>query len=224
MPDLHFQIESAEALEYGTSPGLLFKLRVENRASEAVRSMMLGTQIRIAANQREYSQDEQKNLVELFGAPAQWSTTLQSLLWTHATTLVPAFEKSVVVELSVPCTYDFEIASAKYFYGVENGEVPLEFLFSGTVFYEGETGLQAAQIPWDKEAPFRLPVETWKRVMEHYFPDSAWLRVQRDCFDRLYNYKARHGLPTWESALGKLLDEAGGVRPGDARPDEARFG
>lgn len=208
MPDLHFQIESAAALEYGTSPGVLFRLRIENRGGEAVRSMMLGTQIRIAANQREYSAQEQENLVELFGAPSQWSTTLQSLLWTHTTILVPAFEKSIVVEMPVPCTYDFEVASAKYFYGVQNGEVPLEFLFSGTVFYAGESGLQAAQIPWDKEAPFRLPASTWQRVMEHYFPNSAWIRLQRDAFDRLYQFKARHGLPTWESALELLLDSA----------------
>lgn len=204
--DLSFTIEGAEAQEYGTAPGLLFRLRVENRAGDSIRSMMLGTQIRIAATQRAYSAQEQENLVEVFGESSRWSTTLKSLLWTHTTLLVPAFDESIVLEMPVPCTYDFEVASAKFFHGLQEGEVPLEFLFSGTVFYAGDAGLQAAQIPWDKEANFRLPVSTWKRVMEHYFPNSAWLRVQRDAFDRLYAYKARHGLPTWEAALQKLLD------------------
>jgi hypothetical protein len=128
------------------------------------------------------------------------------LLWTHAVLQVPAFSGSTVVEMAVPCTYDLEVVAAKYFYALEDGEVPLEFLFSGTVFYAGEDGrLQVARISWEKEADFRLPVRLWKEMMERYFPNSAWIRLRRDAFDHLYDYKIRKGLPTWEAAVEALL-------------------
>jgi hypothetical protein len=95
--------------------------------------------------------------------------------------------------------------SAKYFHNLEKGEVPLEFLFSGTMFYDGPAGLQAAQISWEKEASFHLPIALWQRTMEHYFPGSAWARLRRETFDQLYEYKARHGLPSWDAAIEKLL-------------------
>ncbi len=205
MPDLNFHVESAAPLEFAATPSLLFKLRIENRGGDSIRSVTLGTQIRIAANRRPYTPEEKERLWEVFGPTPLWGEGPQSLLWTHATTLVPAFTGSAVVDVAVPCTYDFEVTSAKYFHNLEEGEIPLECLFSGTVFYAGEHGLQVVQIPWDKEARFRLPVSAWTQTMEHYFPHSAWLRLHKDVFDRLYQYKIRTGLPTWEGALERLL-------------------
>ena len=102
--------------------------------------------------------------------------------------------------------YDLEVVAAKYFYALEDGEVSLEFLFSGTVFYAAEGGwLQTARISWEKEAEFRLPVSLWKEMMEQYFPNSAWIRLHRDAFDQLYDYKVRMGFPTWEAAVEALL-------------------
>lgn len=173
MLDLNFHIESAEALEFAAAPSLLFKLRVENRGSEPIRSITLATQIRIAANRRPYTLEEKERLWEVFGQADQWGTTLQSLLWTHTTLLITAFTGSVVVDMPVPCTYDFEVVSAKYFHGLQDGEIPLEFLFSGTVFYAGDSGLQAEQISWESEAQFRMPARLWKDMMERYFPNSA---------------------------------------------------
>jgi hypothetical protein len=117
--------------------------------------------------------------------------------------------------MPVPCTYDFEVVSAKYFHALGDGEIPLEFLFSGTIFYRGADGaLQIVQIPWEKEAQFRLPVCVWQQMMAQYFPNSAWLRVRRDTFDRLYAYKVCTGLPTWEAALEQLLRAStGGMAP-----------
>jgi len=131
---------------------------------------------------------------------------LRSLLWTHTVLQVPAFSGSTVADMHVPCTYDLEVVAATYFYALEGGEVPLEFLFSGTVFYAGEGGrLQTARISWEKEAEFRLPVRLWQEMMNHYFPNSAWIRLRRDAFNQLYDYKVRKGLPTWESAVEALL-------------------
>ncbi len=206
MPNLDFRVEGAEVQEFAAVPNLLFKLRVENLEEEPIRSVALNTQIRIAATQRHYDTAEQERLLEVFGEPHKWGDTLRSLLWTHTTLQVPQFSGSTVVDMPVACTYDFEVVAAKYFHALEEGEVPLEFLFSGTVFYAGEDGwLQTARISWEKEAEFRLPVRLWKETMEHYFPNSAWIRLRKDAFDRLYSYKARRGLPTWEAAVEALL-------------------
>lgn len=206
MPDLDFRVEDAEVLKFAAVPSLLFKLRIENLEEEPIRSVALNTQIRIAATQRHYETAEQERLLEIFGEPHRWGHTLRSLLWTHTVLQVPRFSGSTVVDMPVPCTYDFEVVWAKYFYALEDGEVPLEFLFSGTVFYAVEGGrLQTARISWEKEAEFRLPVRVWKETMEHYFPNSAWIRLHKDAFDGLYNYKVRRGLPTWEAAVEELL-------------------
>ena len=206
MPDLDFRIEGAEVLEYAAVPTLVFKLRIENPGGERIRSVSLNTQIRLAVTQRHYEPAEQDRLLELFGEPHRWGETLRSLLWTHNVLQVPPFSGSTVVDMPVTCTYDLDVVAAKYFHALEDGEVPLEFLFSGTVFYAGEGGgLQVDRISWEKEAEFRLPVRLWKDMMEHYFPNSAWLRLHKDAFDRLYDYKLRMGLPTWEAAVESLL-------------------
>lgn len=206
MPDLNFEVVDAEVLSFAAVPSLLFKLRIENGGEEPIRSVALNTQIRIAATQRHYDAAEQEKLLELFGEPHRWGETLRSLLWTHTVLQVQPFSGSTVVDMPVGCTYDLEVVAAKYFNALDDGEVPLEFLFSGTVFYAGEgIGLQVARISWEKEAEFRLPVRLWKEMMDHYFPNSAWIRLRRDAFDRLYDYKVRMGFPTWESAVEALL-------------------
>lgn len=205
MPDLNFQVEGADTLPYAAVPTLVFRLGIENPDGEPVRSVALKTQIRILTTQRPYSDDERRRLVELFGEPRRWGETLKPMLWAHTTVLVPAFTGSTVVEMPVPCTYDFEVVSAKYFHALEHGEIPLEFLFSGTIFYAGHIGLQVSQISWEKEAHYRLPAGLWHKLMDLYFPNSAWLRLRKDVFASLYGYKTRQGLATWEDAVERLL-------------------
>lgn len=206
MPDLDFRVVGAEILEYAAVPSLRFKLRVENLDGEPVRSVALNAQVRIAATQRHYEEAEQERLVELFGEPERWGSTLRSLLWTQATLQIPPFSGSTVADLPITCTYDLEVVASKYFLALEDGEVPLEFLFSGTVFYTAEDGrLQTAMISWEKEAEYRMPIRLWQEMMEHYFPGTAWVRLRRDVFDRLYDHKIRGGFPSWESAVESLL-------------------
>jgi len=206
MPDLEFKLEGAEVADFAAVPSLLFKLRIENLEDEPIRSVALNTQIRIVAAGRHYEAAEQERLLELFGEPSRWKDTLRSLLWTHTVMQVPRFSGSTVVDMPVTCTYDLEVIATKYFYALEDGEVPLEFLFSGTVFYAEEGGrLQTTRISWEKETEYRLPVRLWKEMMDRYFPNSAWLRLRKDAFDRLYDYRVREGLPTWEAAVEALL-------------------
>lgn len=208
MPDLDFQMEGAEVGRYSATPLLIFKLRVSNAvAGDSIQNVGLQCQIQIETARRRYQPGEQERLLELFGEPERWGQTLRPLLWTHTSVTIPPFEGSCLVDLPVPCTYDFNVAAVKYFYGLEQGEAPLVLLFSGSVFYQqGSGGLQVSQISWSKEARFYLPVQVWKAMMEHYYPNNAWLCLRKDVFDRLYDYKMRGGIPTWEQALEGLLD------------------
>jgi hypothetical protein len=210
MPDLDFEVESADVLPYAAVPTILFRLGVQNAVEgEVIDSISLRTQIRIAATQRRYDQTEQEKLRELFGEPRQWKDTLRSLLWTNTNTIVTRFSGGRVFEMPVACTYDFDVVGTKYFAALGDGEIPLEFLFSGTVFYrKGGGALQVAQISWEKEAKFRLPVRLWREMMDHYFPNSAWLRLHKNTFDRLYDYRSRHALLTWDRTLESLLNTA----------------
>jgi hypothetical protein len=113
----------------------------------------------------------------------------------------------VLADIPVPCTFDFNVAATKYFHGVTSGDLPLCFQFSGTVFYQKEgEALQVAPISWDKEAKYRLPAKVWKDLMDVYYPNSAWLALQRDTFEKLYQYKMHEGIPTWEEALERALN------------------
>ena len=209
MPDLNFEVLGAEAVPFTAAPLLAFKLRLINRdVEQVIQSVALRCQIQIEATRRKYVAKEQEKLLDLFGQPERWSRTLRSMLWTHASVIVTPFAGSTDIDLPVPCSFDFNVAAAKYFAGLEDGEVPLSLMFSGTIFYESEGGLQVEQIPWDREAKYRLPVIVWKEMMDIYYPNTAWLCLRRDLFDRLSRYKMDLGIPTWEQALEKLLDES----------------
>jgi hypothetical protein len=208
MVDLDFRIEDVKVEKYSAAPLLLFALHVANRTPELhVLNVMLNCQIRIEPARRRYDGDEQESLSDLFGEPSRWGETLRSLLWTHANVSVSSLDPERKVELPVPCSYDFNIAATKYFHGLEQGDVPLNFLFSGSIFYrDGEGRLQIEQIPWSKECAYRLPVGIWRAMMERYYPQSMWLCLHRDVFDELDQYRRQLGLPTFERALQSLLE------------------
>jgi hypothetical protein len=207
MPDLNFEVIGAEVPPFAAVPTLIFKLRITNAdEQESIHSVTLRSQVQLAVTRRRYSPEAQAQLLEVFGEPERWGETLRTLLWTHVNAVVPQFTGSVIVDLPIACTYDFEVVATKYFNALGDGEVPLLFLFSGTVFYEDEEeNLQAAQISWAKEASYRFPIAVWQEMMARYYPNSTYIRLHKDVFDRLYHYKATHGLPTWEDVIGRLL-------------------
>jgi len=211
VPDLSFRVEAAEVVPFAAAPTIALKVRVDNAASEgeAIHTVALRAQIQIETTRRRYVAEEREKLRDLFGTADRWSQTLRSLLWTHASVVIPAFEATTVVDLQVPCTFDFNVAATKYFHGLREGEIPLNLLFSGTIFYDrGDAVLQAAPIPWNKEARFRLPVQVWRGMMDEYYPNTAWLALERGAFERLYDFKVRNGIATWEQALERLLAAA----------------
>jgi hypothetical protein len=209
MPDLDFSVVSAEAVTFAAAPLLSFKLSVHNRnTEERIQSVALRCQIQIETTKRRYTTAEQAKMFELFGEPERWGRTLTSMLWTHTSTTVPPFEGETVVDLPVPCTFDFNVAATKYFAGLEDGVVPLNLMFSGTTFFDGPTGLLVEQISWDKEARFSLPIQVWHEMMNHYYPNTAWLCLRRDVFEQLRRYKMDNAIPTWEQVFDNIVPVA----------------
>ena len=207
MPELSFKIEQATVPPFAASPTIAFQLHVANAVDDqAIHTVALNCQIQIEVTRRRYTPDEQQQMLDLFGEPDRWSQTLHNLLWTNVSVIIPGFKGSTHTDLRVPCTFDFNVAATKYFYGLAGGEVPLIMLFSGTVFYANSDGsLQVAPISWDQETNFRLPAQIWQDMMDAYYPNGAWLHVRRDIFDRLYRFKMQRGIPTWEQALERIL-------------------
>ena len=203
VPSLSFSVEGAERVEHAAVPTIAFALGI---ASERpVRSVLLDVQLQIAARRRPYDNAAHERLFELFGPVEQWGTSLRTLLWTRATLVVPPFTGSTVVQLPIACSYDLDVTASRYFDALEDGEVPLEFLFSGTVFYGAP--LQAARISWESEAAYRMPVALWRETMDRYFNGTAWLRLPKPSLDRLAAHKSRHALATWEDVVDSLLPE-----------------
>lgn len=203
IPELAFAVTDAARLDHAAAPALRFSLQVDSDGP--VRSILLDVQVQIAARRRRYDAGEQERLFELFGPPAGWGTALRTLLWHRATIVVPPFTGSTVVGVDVPCSYDLAVAGSRYLDALDGGEVPLEFLFSGSVFY-GQP-LQTARLSWEHEAAYRLPVEVFNDTLDAYFRGTAWLRLRKDRFDALAAYKARHAFATWEDAIDALLEE-----------------
>jgi hypothetical protein len=208
VPALTITVDAAQPVDFAVVPTLGFRTRISAAGGQAVRSLALHVQIRICADRRGYDGPSQERLVELFGTPDQWGRNLRSLLWTQATVQVPEFHGDTVADIPVGCTYDFDVVATKYLHALADGEVPLEFLFSGTIFYSDGDALRAARIPWDTEAAYRMPVRVWTDLMARYFPGDAWLRLDRTTFDRLYGFRVRNTLPSWESAIDALLRTA----------------
>ena len=211
MPDLDFEILGVDPAMRGIAPLLHFKLRVTNQpAEETIQSVILQAQIQIQAPQRSYSEAEKEKLFELFGSPEQWGQTLRGKLWGHSNTTLRTFRGTTEAILPMPCSYDLNLAATKYFHGLEDGEVPLLFLFSGTIFYAGADGrLQVQQVSWNKECAWRMPLEVWKHLMERHYPNCGFLYLERDVFERLCGYKRTGGFTSWEQAIEKLLAEKG---------------
>jgi hypothetical protein len=203
--DLGFEVLDVTPQQHAAAPHLLFRLRVTETSGAVVHAVALRTQLRIEPQRRPYDAREREGLVDLFGSPDRYASTLKPFLWTHATAMVQGFEGSRDFDLPVACTYDFDVAATKYLHALTGGDVPLVLLFSGTVFTRGATGFTVEQLSWSLEATCRLPVASWRALMDLYFPGSGWIRLDRDTIDALARYRSAHGLTSWEQTLAALL-------------------
>ncbi len=205
IPELRFEVLGSRVLPFAMAPTLGLDLRVAAEGG-AVEALDLDCQIRIEAPRRPYSGAEQACLSELFGPSDSWARSLSSMLWAHTRVRVPRFTGQARVELPVPCSFDFNAAATKYFQALGSGDVPLLLLYSGSLFYlDDQSRLQISRVPWAHESRFRLPVESWRSMMASYYPNRAWLCLDRVSVERLHDYRRRQGLPSFEAALDALM-------------------
>ncbi len=210
MPELSFRIEDVKAMLYAAAPTIVAKVAITNAdPKRPVHSIVLNCQVQLEPLGRPYSGAEEAKLLDLFGERDRWARTMKPMLWTNAVLKAPGFADQTSIDLLLPCTMDFDVAATKYFYGLDAGFITVSVLFSGTAFYAGNEGaMQVMQIPWDREARFRLPVEVWKAAVDMHYPNSAWMRLSKETFDRLYRYKVARGIPMMDRLLEDLLDRA----------------
>jgi hypothetical protein len=214
MFDLVFDCVDCKPDRYGASPALLFRLRVAETTGAKLHSIALRCQFRIEPQRRRYSPVESEGLTDLFGGPERYGDTLHPMQFATVSLNVQGFTGSTEVDIPVPCSYDLEVATGRYFDALEDGEVPLILLFSGTVFYRDESGSTiAGQVPWDKEATYRLPVSIWREMIDIYFPNSGWLMLHNDTVKALTRFKSREAVAGWDEVMAVLLERAGEPRP-----------
>jgi len=205
-PELALEVVDAAVALHVATPTLHFKLRADEPTGREVYMVALSTLIHIDPGLRSHDAESRELLVDLFGTPERWAATTTSIVWAQVDTLVPSFTSSTELTVPVPCNYDLEVAATKYLYALPDGEVPLSFHFSGRIFYRGEDGrLQVVMVPWTS-AVYRLPVATWRRMIDQHYPGSGYIRVQEDTLRRLQLRKAQRGLPTFDGAVAELLD------------------
>lgn len=205
---LRFACTGARPEPFAAGPSLLFDLRIADDSGRRVHSIALRTQFRIEPRNRKYAPEEQARLVDLFGEPARWGETLNPLQLATVGTTVAGFTDEITATVTVPLTYDLDIAATKFCHGLADGEVPLLLLFAGTAYYQGDTGVQVGPVPWSEEAPFRLPVATWRAAMDDHYPGSTFIRLSRATVDALSAYRSKHVITTWDETLERLLKEA----------------
>lgn len=227
MTELVFDCVGARSDRYAVVPQMIMTLRISETSGQRVEAIALRCQIRIEPARRKYSDAEAERLGDLFGETQRWADTLKPVQFTNVSIMVPAFTGSTQLDLPIPLTYDMEIGATRYFAGLDGGEVPLLLLFSGTIFGMTDGRLSVQQVPWSKEASYRLPVVVWREAVDAHFPNSAWLRISTATLDELLRYKARAALPTWEATILALLASAatpaGSPGPdGQAPPERGR--
>ena len=206
MSSYEFTVLDVFAEQYATTPQLTARLRITETTGQVVHAMALRCQVRIEPQRRPYSEADESGMRALFGDRERWADTLRPFLWMQCNTTVQGFTGSAEVDLPLPCSYDFDVIGSRYLHAVRDGEVPLSLMFSGTVFTRGIAGFGVEQVPWNCDARYRLPVSVWRQMMALYYPNSGWVRLDHDVLERFADYRARHGLTSWEETVHHLLE------------------
>ena len=205
MTEVTFAVLEVAPEPYAVTPILMARVGVAAVGDEPIHAIALRCQVRIDPLRRPYSDAEADGLTDLFGPRERWAATQHTLLWQHCAVMVPGFSGATQVNLPLECTYDFEVASAKYLHALRDGSLPLQFLFSGTIFVQGAKGFAVQQVPWDREDRYDMPVSIWRGLIAQHFPNTGWLRLSHDTIDALAAYRSSRGLLSFDDAIASLL-------------------
>jgi hypothetical protein len=209
-PEPEFAITGVVPQAYAVAPTLVFAASVTDLSGAAIQSIALNVQVMIDPAKRGYDDETRSRLAELFGPPASWAPATSGLVWAHVAVTVSRFTDATTFAIELPCTYDLEVAAAKYFYAIPDGLVPLSFHFRGNVFYTGPGGgLAVVPVAWSNTAQFRMPIATWKAMIAAHYPGGGWIRVDHHTLAALHDRRAARGLPSVDACITELLSAEG---------------
>ena len=211
MSSYEFSVVDVFAEPYAAAPQLTARLRIHETSGQTIHAIALRCQVRIEPQRRRYDEADETGLRALFGDRDRWAETLKPFLWMQCNAMVQGFTGVTEVELALPCTYDFEVTGSRYLHAVTDGPIPLALLFSGTVFTKGVNGFGVQQVPWDCEAAYALPVAVWQQMIESYYPNTGWIRLDHDVLKALADFRSARGLTTWEETVQTLLTAKDGA-------------
>lgn len=201
-----FAVLGVEIVEDAAAPTLRFKLGVSEPTEREIFTIALTAQINVEPARRTHDAATRERLVDLFGEPERWPATTHAFVWTTATTLVPSFTGAGMFMLPVLATFDLEVAAARYFYCLPDGEAPLAFHFSGSILLRGDDGrVQIVSVPWSCTTTWRMPIATWRAMMQRHYPGRSWVALQEDTVERLTAYRREHGLHSFDSCVERML-------------------
>jgi hypothetical protein len=210
-PAPEFAIVGATHVPFAATPTMLFEAIATEPTGAAIQSIALTAQVMIDPARRGYDAETRARLTELFGPPASWAPSTSGLAWARVAAAVPGFTGETRFSLEVPCTYDLEVAAAKYFYAVADGEVPLTFHFNGNVFFHGAGGhLQVMPISWTTSSHYRMPVQAWRAMIAEHYPGGGWIRLSDETLHMLHERRAQRGLPSLDACVAELLERGDG--------------
>lgn len=215
MTELTFTVLDVAPEPYAVTPILGARVSIAAAGEDSVHAIALRCQVRIEPLRRGYTEDEAAGLLDLFGTRDRWASSQHTFLWQHCATTVQGFTAATEVTLPLEATYDFEVTGAKYLHALRDGEVPLQFLFSGMIFLKSERGFSVQQVNWECEARYRLPVSVWRDLISQHYPNTGWVRLSHDTVTALAGYKSVRGLLDLDQAVTELLSAA--REPEDAR-------
>ncbi|HET6173761.1 MAG TPA: DUF6084 family protein [Gaiellales bacterium] len=202
-----FAVLGAEVVEDAVAPTLRFRLGVSEPSGREIFTIALTAQINVEPARRDHDAATRERLVDLFGEPERWPATTHPFLWAQATTLVPTFTGAGMFTLPVPSTFDLEVSAARYFSSLDDGEAPLAFHFSGSILLRGEDGrIQVVSVPWSCSTTWRMPIATWRSMMQRHYPCRSWVALQADTVERLTQYRRDHGLHSFGACVERMLD------------------
>lgn len=205
MTEVTFGVLDVAPEPYAVTPILTARVGIAAVDDDPIHAIALRCQVRIEPLRRGYSDAEAAGLGDLFGPRERWGRTQRTFLWQHTAAMVPGFTGTTQVHLPLECTYDFEVVAAKYLHALRDGTIPLQFLFSGTVFVRGARGFAVQQVPWDREDHYDMPVAVWRELIAQHYPNTGWLRLNRDTIDALAAFRSERGLLGFDDAITSLL-------------------
>ena len=136
-----------------------------------------------------------ERLVELFGEPERWASTTDELplgAGRRARARLRRARPSSSSPSPAPTTSSSPRRSTST--GSPTARRRCASTSTARVFYEAEDGrLQIVQLPWDRSAALRMPVEAWRRMIDAHYPYRGWVRCTRRRSTRLSGARRERG-------------------------------